>query len=240
MGWGAGMGIGWATTPNGGVTPQLTAVIQNSPDLTLNGDYTIMWWGGAINPNPVDNVNVFFSCGTDLRTHSAYLLNAGSVGSPSYIFRYYIDSTLCVQVAVPGVVSQSWNFYCIERIGPKISFAFNGQWVSNFTFNADPVSNFGNPLFIGSRDTGGILLGEITNFEWSNVGRFSTASSFTLPVENFIPDVDTILLVGQGLSLSQLKTDLSGNGNNVTTGNYCSYVEDDPWGDSSTGSFLFQ
>jgi hypothetical protein len=235
-----GIGIGWPNSTSGGVTPQLTAVIQNSPDLTLNGNYTIMWWGGAINPNPVDVETVFFSCGTDLRTHSAYLLNAGSVVSPNYIFKYYINDILCAEAPVPGVISQRWNFYCIERNGDRIYFSFNGQWVSTFNFNPDPVSNFDNPLFIGSRDIGGILLGEITNFEWSNSARFAVSSNFPVPTENFVPDADTILLVGQGLSFSQLKTDLSGNGNNVTTGNYCSYVEDDPFGDGSTGSFLFQ
>lgn len=235
MGFGNGMAIGWpnATYQQSGPIP-LTASIASSDDLILEGDYTLRWWGGRIEQG--DGVpQVFFTCGEAGGIHTAYLQYAG----PYMAFKYVINGQVVIDINVPGAEDQ-WNFYCIERVGNKIYFAFNGQWVANQVFNADPVSNQGEPLYIGSNNSGRILQGEMTNFEWINIATYATNVNFDNPIENFTPNGNTIFLVGQGLSLNALKGDLSGNGNNVTTGPSCSYELDDPWGDGSTGSFLFQ
>jgi hypothetical protein len=230
------MAIGWpnASYQQSGPIP-LTASIASSNDLILEGDYTLRWWGGAIeqgNGSP----QTFFTCGENGTIHSAYL----TYSAPNMIFKYGIGGTEIISVAVPGVLSQRWNFYCVQRVGNKIYFVFNGQWVANQVFNTNPVSNQGEPLYIGSNNSGRVLQGEMTNFEWINIATYATNVNFDNPIENFTPNGNTIFLVGQGLSLNALKGDLSGNGNNVTTGPSCSYELDDPWGDGSTGSFLFQ
>jgi len=236
MGFGNGMAIGWpnATYQQSGPIP-LTASIASSNDLILEGDYTLRWWGGAIEQGS-GSPQVFFTFGENGNIHSAYL----EYSAPNMIFKYRIDSTEIISIAVPGVLSQRWNFYCIQRVADRIWFAFNGQWVSYYNFNFDPVSNEGKPLYIGSNNTGRVLQGEMTNFEWINIANYNTNVNFNNPSENFTPNVRTIFLVGQGESLNALKVDLSGNGHNVTTGPSCSYELDDPWGDGSTGSFLFE
>lgn len=238
MGWGVGMGIGWSTTPNG--MSNLTAYIPGNQNLELDKDYTLRWWAGAINPNLNNEYNVFFSCSDDLNIHSAFLVNVGTFESPSYRFIYNANNITKIDVAVPSITGQRWNFFQIERAAGRVYFSINGVWLTSLGGVEDLVNPGNQPLFIGSNNVGNILNGSITNFQWQRGLIDDPEVNFQVPESNFDPSGGTVLLIGIGTNLTELETDLSNNNPNVISGANCSYEADDPWGDGSTGSFLFQ
>ena len=244
MGFGNGMAIGWPNATYQSGIPNLTAYIPGNLNLELDGEYTLRWWARGINPNLNNEYNVFFSCSDDLNIHSAYLVNTGTFGSPAYRFIYTVNNITKIDESVPEIVAQQWNFFQIERavgVGfDRIYFSINGVWRSSLAGTPGIVNPSTYPLFIGSNGIGNILNGAITNFQWQRGLINDPGIDFTVPESNFAPNGGTVLLIGIGTNLTELKTDLSGNNPNVIAGTNCSYEAVDPWGDSSTGSFLFQ
>lgn len=235
-----GIGIGWPNATYQSGIPNLTAYIPGNQNLELDNDYTLRWWAGAINPNLNNEYNVFFSCSDDLNIHSAFLVNVGTFESPSYRFIYNANNITRIDIGVPSITEQRWNFFQIERAAGRVYFSINGVWLTSLGGANDLVNPGNQPLFIGSNNVGNILNGLITNFQWQRGLIDAPEVNFPVPEFNFNPNGATLLLIGIGTNLTELETDLSGNNPNVISGANCSYEADDPWNDGSTGSFLFQ
>jgi hypothetical protein len=240
MGWGNGMAIGWPNASYQQGTPNLTAYIPNPNnglfDITTK-DYTIAWWAGDIHPSPIGEYNIFFSFGTTTGVHSAFLVNTGSFGVPSYRFIYIIDNITIIDAGMPVDPLYS-HFYCIERKDGRVYFSVDGTWELSFgTGNPDVLSQ-GNPLYIGSKGTNSPLLGWMNNFIIQPAPLFDVTSPFTPPSDNLTSNGATKLLVMQEFGLSNLIIDNSSHANDIIPGSLCSAVSTSQG--LYTGSLLFK
>lgn len=237
MGWGMGIPIGWpnATYQQNGPSA-FTGYMTPSNDFNINFEqnYTFRWWGGDQNGGELEETHVFFAFGPNLDIHSARL---DYYGGMDFRFKYVIQGVLIFDIGVN--LSQRWNFYCIERVGDRIYFSINGNWLTYYNYGPSPIVVNPFYLYIGSDNSSNILNAEFNNFEFNDRDIYNPATNFTPPTADLSPDAHTIFLVAQGEDFAGLKNDISGNGHNVITGSHASFIQDDPYGSSSNGSFLF-
>lgn len=235
-----GIGIGWPNaTYQGGAVP-LTAEIPASPifDIPSGQNYTIEFFAGYITPLPTSTPQVFFSFGTDLADHSAFLTRTGS----DWEFLYFTNGNLIIaQVVTTQINTNFWNFFVIERKGEYVYFGLNGTWVtSSFVGSpSPPIPTIGLPMYIGSENEQGYILnGMMNNFRWSSTDVYNTGASFAIPTSDLTIDIPTIMLTMQGYDFASSLVDQTGYGNNIIPGTNVSYVNTQPYAGMS-GSLLF-
>jgi hypothetical protein len=241
MGWGMGIPIGWPNVTSQQIGPSaFTGYMTPSNDFNIDFErnYTFRWWGGEQNGGDLGEAHVFFAFGPNLNIHSAFLVDAGTPGDPSFRFKYVIQGVLIFDIGVS--FTESWNFYCIERVGDRIYFSINGKWITYYSHGESAINVEGLRLNIGSNGSGNILKGTFNNFEFNDKAIYNPTINFTPPTTDLSPDGGTIFLVAQGADFAGLKNDISGNGHNVITGPHASFVLANPYFSASMGSFLFE
>lgn len=240
MGWGMGIPIGWPNNPHS--VPNLTAYIPASPSLDLFKNFTIEWFAKGPVPNENSPIEVFWSFGSDIDFHSAFLENLGSPSSTDWRFCYSINGVPIIYVDVDAEInSGNFNFFVIERYINKIYFGLNGTWVETTTFNEDPISSGNKPLYIGSDGLfNNLTNGLINNFRWSvEAAIYDVGANFSVPETNLevLPE-NVFLVCGQAYNFPDLLLDKTENGHNIinSTG---TFFNGNPFGFNLQGSLRF-
>lgn len=237
MGFGNGMGIGWANAQNGPTS--LGAFISPSNNLNIEpGDYTLRWWMGNIVSTGGDPQTVF-SIGDTLDTHSAFIVDTSS---SDFNFVYTINGIIIIDVYISATMgSNHWNFFCIERQADKVYFSVNGVWLASQTTNNNPVLAYNQPLYIGSANAQYPLNAQLCNFEWvTQLAIYNPSIDFAPPTQNFAASpFYTIFLLFIGNNLAEILHDNGVRGLNATKGTLTTYYQDNPWGNLTTGCGQF-
>lgn len=235
-----GIPIGWPNNPHS--VPNLTAYIPASPSLDLVKNFTIEWFAKGPNPNENSPIEVFWSFGSDIDFHSAFLENLGDISTTEWWFCYSINGEPIIYIKVDNeIISGDFNFFVIERYNNRIYFGLNGLWKTSTNFNADPVSSGNKPLYIASDGLGNNLTGgTINNFRWSvDAAIYDVGTGFIVPITNFdvLPE-NVFLVCSKATTLPLLLLDRTENGHNIinSTG---TFLNQTPFGLSSEGSLKF-
>ena len=243
MGFGNGMAIGWPNATYQSGIPNLTAYIPASNSLNLQDDYTIEWFAitGGLSEASLP-IRVFWSFGSDLTMHSAFLQNLGSWNLPDWVFNYYANGINIISVSVTSYIGAGggWNFFVLQRANGKVYLGIDGDWVDSPYFGTMPVLSNNKPLYIGSNGVDYKLQnGEINNFRWTNrIAVYNPTSSFPVPSTNLILDDAEFLVCTKAFNLNELLYDTTGNGHNIinSTG---TFFNDNPFGFNLQGSLRF-
>jgi hypothetical protein len=194
------------------VIPNVTLMIDNSPNFDIpeylgegvnNSDFTIEWWSYM----DVDGA-VFWSVGSNL-TH-AVSINGG-------ILTYWIGGTDFVSVTLPQPYIGQWSYFTIARYKDGIGIWQNGISLTNDVSYTGAIPTNGLPLYLGSKGSGDILRGKMTNFRWTSENLYAIPNlNFTPPTAPLTVLPETKLLIFQGNRLSEQITDQSASGYTIT------------------------
>ena len=113
-----------------------------------------------------------------------------------------------------------------------IALTWDGSWLRGYvdgvyksrTAQGGNQQNLTNDLYLGRRETTEPFGGLMNEFRLSNIARYTTQTSFSVPTTKFTTDANTLILQHLDDGSGTTASDSSGNSNNGTLENGVSWV----------------